>query len=450
MRQIDSELELLNPGDHIDVTTSKGTLRCVFLPRSGYLDDESIVVKLPSGYNKAILKDDILSVVLAESPEKQEQKASEPIVQNTRLPRFSILHTGGTIASKVDYTTGGVIAQFTPHDLLELFPEIQSLAQIDSKLISNMLSEDMRFDHYNAIAHAIRQEIDNGAQGIIITHGTDTLHYTSAALSFMFKDSPVPIILVGAQRSSDRASSDAAQNLINAVYFLSQTTYYGVGVCMHENESDGSCLIHSGLHVRKMHTSRRDAFQSIDIAPLARVDYDTAKIEILNDSYLKSAPENPSVETTLFDTHLKIGMLYMHPHMSADEFKPYSSYDGLILIGTGLGHAPITATDELTNEHAHIAHALKELTKTTVVAMAPQTIYGRINMNVYSPGRTLQQIGILGQDTVLTPEVAYIKLAWLLSEYTDHAKVKEAYQKNLCGESPARLEWSGFFFASEE
>ncbi len=444
MRSIDSELELLNPGDTIDITTKNKTLRCILLPRSGLLDDESIVVKLASGYNKAIRKDDIASVVLVESEQKKAKSEATPITQNSRLPRLSILHTGGTIASKVDYTTGGVVAQFTPHDLLMLFPEIQSLAQIDSKLISNMLSEDMRFEHYNQIAQAIQNEINNGAQGIIITHGTDTLHYTSAALSFMFKDSPVPIVLVGAQRSSDRASSDAAQNLINAVYFLTQTSFHDVGVCMHENESDGTCLIHSGLHVRKMHTSRRDAFRSIDVTPLARVNYDTSTIEIMSDTSFMDAPQDPSVEVTLFDTHLKVGMVYMHPHMQAEELRAFSSYDGLILLGTGLGHAPITATDEMTDENGHIAHVLKELTSSTIVAMAPQTIYGRINMNVYSPGRTLIQMGVIGQETAMTPEVAYIKLSWLLSLSKDHKTVKEKYQQDIGGENPDRLEWLGF------
>ncbi len=175
------------------------------------------------------------------------------------MKTITILHTGGTLASKVS-KTGAVSAQYSAKDILNLYPEIKSLAKIDSKLVANMLSENMNFNHYNLLAKEIKKEIEKGVEGIIITHGTDTLHYTSSALSFILEDLPIPVILVGAQRSSDRGSSDASLNLISAINFITKTDFAEVAICMHSSMEDTSCSILPGTKTRKLHTSRRDAF----------------------------------------------------------------------------------------------------------------------------------------------------------------------------------------------
>ena len=260
-------------GDKVAVSTSEGDFEAVFIPSA---DPKTLIFKLESGYNIGIPKSKVKSVKLVKSA-VSKPSAPKKLDEKNGLKSISILHTGGTIASKVDYSTGAVNAKFTPEELVEMFPELKDIANISSKLVRNMASDDLRFDHYNLLANEVAREIKSGASGVIITHGTDTMHYTSAALSFMLENVPIPVILVGAQRSSDRGSSDAAMNLLCAAEFIVKTDYVGVAVCMHKSESDDVCVIIPGTKVRKMHTSRRDAFKPVNCSPLAEIDFKSRK-----------------------------------------------------------------------------------------------------------------------------------------------------------------------------
>jgi glutamyl-tRNA(Gln) amidotransferase subunit D len=394
-------------------------------------DEKHYTVKLDNGYNLGISKNRVERKELS-SQELMMEHTKVKHVQDSSLSKILILHTGGTIASKVDYKTGAVTAKFEPAELIQLFPELKELAHIESRLISNMMSDDMRFVHYNILAKEVAKELESkNYKGIIITHGTDTMHYTSAALSFIFEHLPVPVVLVGSQRSSDRGSSDSAINLISAVSFIVNTSLAGVFICMHEDESDNSCIILNGLNVRKMHSSRRDAFHPINTRPIARINYFTKEIEYLSE-YPSSQLNNPGMlKLHPFNESLKIGFIISHPNMYHEELLAYKDFDGLILEGTGLGHMPITEMDEHTKEHNKIKDAIAELCKKMPVIMTTQTISGTVNMNVYSPGRELQEIGVIGNQSTLCPETAFIKLAWLISQKLDP---KTYFSKNLRGE----------------
>ncbi len=425
---------MTKPGDRVKVVTADQSIEGILMPS----EEEFVVLKMDTGYNIGIDKKRVREISLLSHAQKREVELpkAEP---KPGLPKISILHTGGTIASKVDYTTGGVVAQFEPEKILEMFPELRKIANIDSRLIRNIMSENIRFGHYNIIAHEIKKEIENGSQGIIITQGTDTIHYTGAALSFMLQDLGVPVIIVGAQRSSDRGSSDAALNLLSAALFIAASkSFAGVAVCMHENEEDTTCIILPGLKCRKMHSTRRDAFKAINAEPWAKVDFKARKVDYLRTDFSKRNSKIPEVRE--FKENLEVGILKTYPNMFSDIVSAFKGYDGLIIEGTGLGHAPIIEIDELTKEHTKIYSAIKELIdNNTIVALTTQTIYGEVNMNVYSPGRKLLDIGILGNYMDMTTETAFIKLAWLLSNYPKH-KVKELFSQNLIGEISKRLE----------
>jgi len=262
------------------------------------------------------------------------------------------------------------------------------------------------------------------------------LHYTSAALALILQNIKIPVLLVGAQRSSDRGSSDAAINLISAAIFIANTKSAGVMVCMNENQNDFNCLIMNSLKTRKMHTSRRDAFRPINIPPIARVNYKTKKIEIITKQKIPTKSQKFSLK--LFNENIKVGILKTYPGIKAELFSNFKDYDGLILEGTGLGHIPLVKFDKHTLENEKIHQALKKLTK-PIIAITSQCVYGRINTNVYSPGRTLQELGILGNQCDMTPETAYIKLAWLLSNYKK-PEINELYSKNMAGEISSRTE----------
>ncbi|MFH1455401.1 MAG: Glu-tRNA(Gln) amidotransferase subunit GatD [archaeon] len=418
----------MNHGDVVEVKTAGKTFKGTYMPSS---DSATIVLKLDSGYNIGI---DVKKVKSKKVVKKHKVTAvkQKPVKQKKGLKKIVILHTGGTVASKVDYETGAVSAKFDPEELLAMFPELKKVVNISSRLIRNMMSDDMRFAHYNIMAKEIEKEIKKGVDGIIITQGTDTLHYSSAALSFVLDGLNVPVLFVGAQRSSDRGSSDAAMNLICASHFIASTSYNGVGICMHKNSSDDKCVIINGVKARKLHTSRRDAFRVVNDEPLAEVDYKTGSVKLLRS--LPSADRK--LKLKLFKEDLKVGMCYAHPNMFVSELNAYSGYDGLVLIGTGLGHFPINEIDNLTKEHKKIFSSLKKLCSKMPVVMAPQTIYGRIDMNVYSPGRTLIDIGVLGNLLDMVLEVAFVKLGWLLSNYPKDVSVM--YGQDLRGEISSR------------
>jgi len=423
------------PGDRVKVVTAEETMEGMLMPE----EKDFVVLKLDTGYNIGIAKNRVREITVVK--EYKERKPELPKEEQKKgLLTIAILHTGGTIASKVDYETGGVIARFEPEELLRMFPELKEIANIRSRLVSQMFSEDIRFAHYNILAREIEKEIKAGADGIIVTHGTDTMHYTGAALSFMLNNLGVPVVLVGAQRSSDRGSTDAALNLLAAAFFITASKDFAeVSLCMHEGTDDDWCVILPGTKSRKMHSSRRDAFQAINVLPWARINVKEKKVDLLRTGYRKRA--KTSVMVRPFKEDLKVGMLKVHTNMYASEFEAYKGFDGLIIEGTGIaGNIPINEIDAYTKEHTKITQAIKNiLASGTIAAAATQTIHGGINMNVYSTGRKMQELGILGNYTDMTPETAFIKLAWLLSN-APKDKVKELYGTNLVGEISERVE----------
>ena len=426
-------------GDTVEITTLSKIHNGIILPS---LNKDIITLKLKSGYNIGIEKKSIKKIKILKKHKKEAKKSKIKITEKKGLKTVSILHTGGTISSAVDYKTGGVVAKFSPEEMIQLFPEIKEIANIKSKLVSQMMSEDMRFAHYNILAKEIEKEIKKGTDGIIITHGTDTLHYTSAALAFMLENLPIPVILIGAQRSSDRGSSDAAMNLLCACKFIAKTDFADVAICMHKNMNDKKCLILPATKTRKMHTSRRDAFRPINTKPWAEVDYETGNIYFINKDHKKR--EKRKLQLKLMKEKLKIGFLKTHVNMYAKEIEAYQGFNGLVIEATGLGHIPIAHTDDYTKENGRILKAVEKLIKQgTIVTIAPQTLYGRIQLNVYTALRRIQEIGVLGHNSDMTPETTFIKLAWLLSNYKKE-EVKELITKDLRGEISTKISGDEF------
>lgn len=409
---------MVKPGDYVEVNGYKGIL----MPST-----EGTVIKLESGYNIGLEGEP----ELVKSNEEKKKKKGK-VEKDPKLKTITVLHCGGTVASKVDYNTGGVTARFEPEEFLSLFPELKNIANIRSRLVRQMMSENMRFSHYNMIADAIKQEIGK-TDGIIITHGTDTLHYTSAALSFMLEELPIPVILVGSQRSSDRGSSDAALNIISAARFITETDFGDVAICMHSGTDDDECSILPATKTRKMHTSSRGAFRPINSEPIASVG---KKIEFNHEGYVQ-ADKKRELNVKKF-SDVKVGFLKSHPNMYAEEIEAFRNFDGLVIEGTGLGQIPNTKVDEATEESEKIIKSIQGLN--IPVVMTSQCIDGRINMNVYSEGRKNMESGVLGNLTDMTPETAFIKLAWLISNFGNDG-AKELYNKNLRGEINERTEW---------
>lgn len=438
-------------GGRIVVERGKNYFEGLLMPSS---EPDILAIKLDSGYNIGIMLGKGVKVEKSKNPEPkkiiEEEKFELGAHAKTAKQKFdgikptiSILHTGGTIASRVDYRTGGVVASFSPEDLLAMFPELKEIANIRTRLVFSMFSEDMQFAHHQILAREIAKEIELGADGIIVTHGTDTMHYTSAVLAFMLRKLPVPVILVGAQRSSDRGSTDAAQNLLSAAYFIASSDFAEAAICMHENSSDGNCLVLPACKSRKMHASRRDAFRPINSIPWARVNYTEKKIEFLKKDYVKKDKKRKIEMKTKMEE--KVALVKITPNFDGSliDFFSKKKYKGLVLEGTGMGHAPVTLLDKYTKRNQKLFISLKKaIEKGMVVCMTSQTIYGRVNMNIYSTGRDLLKIGVIPCDDML-PETAFVKLAWLLGNFS-REKAKELMRKNLAGEISERGEIGEF------
>ncbi len=429
------------PGDKVKIQINKkGALKDIegiLMPTE---DDAHTFVKLDSGYNLGIENKSIVKMQTLNAPSSSTPR---PKLQtpNSKLPTIAILHTGGTIASKVDYASGGVTAKYSAEDLLELVPELASIAHIKTELVANLMSEDMNFSDYAKIIAGIKKHAPH-CDGIIIGHGTDTLSYTAAALAFALETINIPIILVGSQRSSDRGSTDAAANLISAARFITQTNFAGVAICMHHHSGDDVCAILPPAKTRKMHTSRRDAFQPVNSEPIALVHYPSGKIDLRASDYARKSKDTLLVKEKFSPN---IGLLKTHPSMKHELFEFFTkTYDAFVIEGTGLGHAPTNTPENQKNYEA-----LKRfIEKGGIVAVTSQCLYGRVHPSVYTNLRRLADIGCIFCEDML-PETAYIKLAWLLGNYpTDEAK--KLLAKNMRGEISERSAYEEPFVKLQE
>jgi len=408
----------LQVGDLIELTLPDNTIRGTVMPRPQLADDKHIVIKLKSGYNIGINLEHILDVKFISHGSPPQFSAVNPVEVSGELPRVAILSTGGTIASRVDYRTGAVHAALSAADLYGIVPELAQIAKIDTRMIYSMYSEDLTPKNWSVIAEEICRAIYSGVDGVVVTHGTDTMAYTAAALAFSLQGCPVPVVLVGAQRSSDRPSSDAAINLTAAVSIAARAPISGVYVAMHSTIGDQDVAIHYPTRVRKMHTSRRDAFKSISQDPAAFVRGGQV---ILSDP---PPPGRRSLEDfqpkTMFSD--EVALVKSYPGMRAESVEALK-VRGLILEGTGLGHVP-----------SCIIPSLKRMVKEGVfVGMTSQCIWGRVSMTVYETGRELLNAGVVPLEDMLA-ETALAKLSWVLANSSSPEEVKQLMRMNISRE----------------
>ncbi|RZN15272.1 MAG: Glu-tRNA(Gln) amidotransferase subunit GatD [Methanosarcinales archaeon] len=404
----------LEVGDTVKVVRKNSVYEGVLMPTT----TKNTVIKLDNGYNVGFDTGKI-QIELLKKANASKSKKETPRGQKQNLPLVSILSTGGTIASRVDYRTGAVTSQFTAEDILNAIPELSEIARYNSSAIYTILSENMHPDNWIKLAQAVHEEIKNGAEGIIITHGTDTMAYTAAALSFMIQ-TPVPIVLVGSQRSADRPSSDNAMNAICASA-VATSDIAEVCVVMHATTSDDFCHIHRGVKVRKMHTSRRDAFKSVNTLPIGRVNYKDRSITTFT-TYKKRGESELSLKASLDP---EVALIKYTAGASPEIIDLYinAGYRGIVIEGTGLGHVSSTWIP-----------TIKRATGNGVpVVITSQCLNGRVCDRVYDTGRDMLKAGVIEGEDML-PEVALVKLMWTLGQTQDYEKICKIMIENLAGE----------------
>jgi len=404
-------------GDLIKIT-SELTYSGILMPRYESGDESHVVLKLKSGYNIGIEFEKIEKIEKIGQAETNTEN-SQIVDKDEKLPKILLLSTGGTIASKVDYRTGAVTPALSATELYEAVPEIAKIANVDAEVLFSEYSENLQPEHWLEIAKKVDSVADSDNVGIIIAHGTDTMHYSSAFLSFALSGFKKPITLVGSQRSSDRPSSDAALNLIAATKFLVSTESTGVFVVMHQNESDDSIACHLGTRVRKNHTSKRSAFQTVGSEP-AFIIYEDKILKNLEKNFFSGTDYNPRIS---LDT--KVALIKYHPGFEPEIIESLIKlqYRAIIFEGTGLGHVGETMYDSIK----------KAKENGIFIGMTSQCIDGRVSMTVYESGRDLLDMGIIPLENII-PEVALVKAMWVLGNSNSEDEIKDMMLENYSSE----------------
>ena len=404
-------------GDLVKIT-SELTYSGILMPRYESGDESHIVLKLKSGYNVGIEFEKIEKIEKVGEGQSNVE-SSETIEKDEKLPKILLLSTGGTIASKVDYRTGAVTPALSATELYEAVPEIAKIANVDAEVLFSEYSENLQPEHWKEIAKKIDSIAKSDYTGIIIAHGTDTMHYTSSFLSFALSGFSIPIALVGSQRSSDRPSSDAALNLIAATKFLTESKAKGIYVIMHNDSNDDTIACHKGTRVRKNHTSKRGAFETIGDNPAFIISEDKI-LKNTNDDFFKSEKYEPKLE---LDS--KVALVKYHPGYDPKQIKNLVDlgYSAIIFEGTGLGHVGNTMYEVIKDA--------KE--QGLFLGMTSQCIDGRVSMTVYDSGRDLLELGIVPLENMI-PETALVKAMWAYGNSSNSEEVKELMLRDIASE----------------
>ena len=414
-------------GQRVEISDGHGrTWTGTVVPRHEFSGERILPLKLASGYNIGLrIEPSFLYRVLAgPTPRSSGEPAPSPAEERPSGSErwVTLLSTGGTIASRVDYETGGVRPVREEREVLEFYPELERTGRVRVVSVFDKLSEDLTPADWETLAKRIVEAFGEGAGGVVIAHGTDTLGFTAAALSFLLEDLPGPVVLVGAQRSPDRPSSDGASNLAAAVAVARDRRLGEVVVVMHAGLSDHRFAIHRGTWVRKMHSSRRDAFESRN-GPVLGVGVDG---EVRFTEEVRAPSTGPARASLPLDS--RGGILWFYPGLDPGQAEAFArDLRGLVLAGTGLGHLATV----------HLGWIRAAIARGVVVVMTTQCLEGNADSFVYATGRELRRAGVLFLEDLL-PETAYAKLLWALGRSNDPAEVGRRLLADRAGEFCSR------------
>jgi len=396
--------------DRVRIETESMTYEGLIMPKHNFSEENIIIIKLDNGYNIGVSTEGAKLSVLSKA--KPKETIVETKKNNTDLQNITILGTGGTIASFVDYKTGAVSPAITAEQLVNSVKALDEIANINAEPLFSLASEDMKPNHWEDMAVKVKEIHDKNNHGIVIGHGTDTMAYSAAALAFQLPEISNPVVFTGAQRSPDRPSSDAHLNLVGAA----KTAMSDLGeicIAMHETTDDQNVAIWRGNRTRKAHSSMRNAFASPNEGPIGIV---SDKIEWKRK--YKSTSEKTTIKAGFDDN---IGMVWSHPGLSVQDWENIvNGKNGVVIAGTGLGHI-----------NSELLDVIGKTTKNVPVTMSSQCLSGSTNLNVYRNGRKLLEKGVVETYDML-PETALVKMMWLSKHHPN--KINEMMGKNLVGE----------------
>ena len=405
------------PGDEVRILNGSGEKTGILLPHHDFSRRDVFTVKLSSGYNVGVRYSGDTRVERIAPARESAPPRSARRHGGGQGTRVAFIGTGGTIASFVDYRTGGVFPALDAADLVQLVPEISSVCSLEGGNLFSEMSENFGHREWSSIAREVASKLNAGYRGVLISHGTDTMSYTAAALSFMLHNLTGPVVLVGAQRSPDRPSFDGYLNLACASRVAALSDIGEVVVVMHSGSSDGGCTIHRGTKVRKMHSSRRDAFKSINAQPVGYVGDEVR----CTSPYRKAIPGTVKADTSMAKD---VSLVQFHPDMSRQDFLDMTEGKrGVVIAGTGLGHV----------SSGLVKSIARRVSEGVSVVVTTQCLFGTTDLRVYSTGRDMLRAGVIPGGDML-PEVAYIKLRYVLAHHRGSESVRKAVMSDVAGE----------------
>ena len=396
--------------DRVNIKTKTRNYEGIILPKHHLSGEQILILKLDNGYNIGVSIENAEIKIISKSKHKTEKSLERK--SNPNLKNISILGTGGTIASFVDYKTGAVSPAITAEQLVNSIASLEDIANIKAEPLFSLASEDMKPKHWVKMAEKVVEIHTKENHGIIIGHGTDTMGYSAAALSFQLQELSNPVVFTGAQRSPDRPSSDAHLNMVGAAK-TAMSDLGEVSIAMHETTNDQNIAIWRGTRVRKTHSSKRNAFQSTNEGPLGIV-----KKNIEWKQSYQSTKDETTLESGFEDN---IGLVWAHPGLNTEDWENITSNKkGVVIAGTGLGHI-----------NSELFKSIEKTAKDIPVAMATQCLSGSTNLNVYRNGRELVSKGIIETYDTL-PETALVKMMWLSKHRPNN--ISKLMGINLIGE----------------
>ncbi len=326
------------------------------------------------------------------------------------MKRILMIATGGTIASKSSET--GLKPLITSDELLRYVPDTREFCQADTLQLINIDSTNMQPCHWLKIAAAIREHYD-AYDGFVVCHGTDTMAYTAAALSYLIQNSPKPIVITGAQKPIDLEITDAKTNLTDSLRFASHDKAYGVVIVF-----DGKVI--AGTRGKKERTKSSNAFSSINFPYIATIQ-EPHVIFYLDDKALLKAP------VRFYDSlNPRIALLKLIPSMEAGVLSYLADhYDAVIIESFGVGGLPSYESGDFHKAIQQWTHAGKTVVMTTQVTNEGS------NMSIYEVGKTIKQEFGLLEAYDMTLEATVTKLMWILGQTGEPKQIRDMFYRTI-------------------
>ncbi|MBQ2713252.1 MAG: asparaginase [Clostridia bacterium] len=320
------------------------------------------------------------------------------------MKKILMIATGGTIASRAG--ANGLTPQMTPDEVLACVPEILSFCSVDSLQLFNIDSTNITPDHWLRLADCIRQNY-SAYDGFVICHGTDTMAYTAAMLSYLVQHSPKPIVLTGSQKPIDMGDTDARVNLRDSFFYAASDFSADVVIVF-----EGKVI--AGTRAKKIRTKSYNAFDSVDFPILARI-YESRIVPYI---------VTPKAAAPAFFDKLnpRVALLSLTPGMRGQILAAYfNCNDAVVLSGYGSGGVP-------EGEYYGFYDVLSAWSgKGKTLVVTTQVAHEGSDMSVYQVGRELKSRFDLLEGFALTNEAIITKLMWCMGQTNDHEKIKELF-----------------------